>query len=285
MAELLAWLPKGLTALVILVVSWLVWRMTRQAVGLTNERAGLDPTASNFLLTILKYVILTIGVVTALGRVGVNTTSILTSLGVVGLSLGFAAKDALSNMISGLFIFWDRPFVLGDLIEVGGHYGRVDRITMRSTRVVTPDGRMLAVPNTMVVNSIVASYTNFPHLRLDIPFTVGVEENLARVRKIALSQCPSDDLLVEEPPARVVVTALNDYNVAMELQVWLADEKQHIPIRHLLRERLFEALREAGIDMPFQTLALRTLPDRPMGATAGSPAASALPSSPDPPRG
>ncbi|MCT0219099.1 mechanosensitive ion channel [Synechococcus sp. CS-1329] len=259
MAELLDWLPKGLAALAILVVSWLVWRTARRAVGLAIERAGLDPTASNFLLTILKYVILSIGVVTALGRVGVNTTSILTSLGVVGLSLGFAAKDALSNMISGLFIFWDRPFVLGDLIEVGGHYGRVDRITMRSTRVVTPDGRMLAVPNTIVVNSIVASYTNFPHLRLDIPFSVGVEENLARVRAIALSQCPDADLLAEDPPARVVVTALNDYNIGMELQVWIFDEKQHIAMRHLLREQLFEALRKADVDMPLQTLALRSI--------------------------
>lgn len=259
MAKVLAWMPNGLVALAILLVAWLFWRLVRQAMRMTVEKTELDPTASKFLLTILKYIILSIGVITALGRIGINTTSILTSLGVVGLSFGFAAKDALSNMISGLFIFWDRPFVLGDLIEVGGHYGRVDQITMRSTRVVTPDGRMLAVPNTMVVNSIVASYTNFPNLRLDIPFTVGVEENLARVRTIALSSFPRSGLLIEDPPARVVVTALNDYNIGMELQVWLDDEKQHIAVRHHLRERLFEALRKARVDMPLQTLALQTV--------------------------
>jgi small conductance mechanosensitive channel len=257
-ARMPPWLPQGLWALLILVASWVLWRLVRQALGLAARRTDLDPTAANFLLTLLKYLILSIGVVMALGQVGVNTASILASLGVVGLSLGFAAKDALSNMISGLFIFWDRPFVLGDLIEVGGHYGRVDRITMRSTRVVTPDGKMLAVPNTIVVNSIVASYTNFPHLRLDIPFTVGVEENLTRVRQIALSECARDGLFEAEPSPRVVVTALNDYNVAMELQVWLADEKQHIPVRHQLRERLFEALRSAGVDMPFQTLTVHS---------------------------
>ncbi len=259
MAGSFTWVPQGVAALITLVAAWLLWRLVRQALRLAVQRAELDPTASNFLLTVLKYVILSIGVITALGRIGVNTTSILTSLGVAGLSLGFAAKDALSNMISGLFIFWDRPFVLGDLIEVGGHYGRVDRITMRSTRVVTPDGKMLAVPNTMVVNSIVASYTNFPHIRLDIPFTVGVEENLDRVRSIALAQCSSDGLLVTDPPAQVVVTALNDYNIAMELQVWLSDEQLHIPVRHRLRECLFEALRQANVAMPFQTFELRTV--------------------------
>lgn len=285
MAGVLAWMPQGLAALLILLASWVVWRLVKKAMGLAVQRADLDPTAGNFLLTLLKYLILSIGLITALGRLGINTTSILASLGVVGLSLGFAAKDALSNMISGIFIFWDRPFVLGDLIEVGGHYGRVDRITMRSTRVVTPDGRMLAVPNTIVVNSIVASYTNFPHLRLDIPFTVGVEENLDRVRTIALSICQWEGLLVAEPPARVVVTALNDYNVAMELQVWLADEQQHISVRHTLRERLFEALREAEVDMPFETLALRTIPENPADPDAGLPAASASPALPQSPNG
>ena len=88
-------------------------------------------------------------------------------------------------MISGLFIFWDRPFVIGDFVEVGGQYGRVESITMRSTRVVTSDGRMLAVPNSLVVNTTLASYTNFPHLRLDVSFTVGVTENLQRVRGLA----------------------------------------------------------------------------------------------------
>ena len=231
------------------------------------RRAELDPTAASFIQSILKYVLLSIGVVTALGRIGVNTGSILASLGVAGLTIGFAAKDALSNMISGLFIFWDRPFVIGDLVEVGGQYGRVESITLRSTRVVTPDGRMLAVPNSTVVNTTVASYTNFPHLRLDIAFTVGVEEHLGNVRKLALGVCTGDSMLLTDPAPEVVVTALNDYNVAMELRVWLREEKRHVSARHALREKLFEALRTGGVDMPLETLALAPIEVRRPGPT------------------
>ncbi|MEO6446838.1 MAG: mechanosensitive ion channel family protein [Gemmatimonadaceae bacterium] len=252
----LLFIPSLLAALIIVFMFWVLYRVARSAAAVAIRQAKLDPTAADFVQTILRYVILTIGFVTALGKVGVNTTSILTSLGVAGLTIGFAAKDALSNMISGIFIFWDRPFVLGDLVEVGGQYGRVESITMRSTRVVTPDGRMLAVPNTTVVNTTVASYTNFPHLRLDVPFTIAVTENLGRVRDVALSVCRDDDKLMSLPPAAVVVTELNDYNVALQLQVWLDDEKQHITARHALRERLFEALRDADVDMPYETLTL-----------------------------
>lgn len=254
-----SWIPNLFTSLIIMAFFWILWQGAKRAAASVIRRAELDPTAANFIQTIIKFTLLTIGIVTALGKIGINTASILTSLGVAGLTIGFAAKDALSNMISGLFIFWDRPFVIGDLVEVGGEYGRVESITLRSTRVVTPDGRMLAVPNSTVVNTTVASYTNFPHLRLDIPFTVGVNENLDNVRKTALSICDGNDLLMDTPVREVVVTQLNDYNIALRLQVWIDDETRHIAIRNQLRELLFEALRHAQIDMPYETFALTPL--------------------------
>ena len=115
---------------------------------------------------------------------------------------------------------------------------------------------MVAIPNSEVVNKPVASYTNSPHLRLDISFTVAVTENLSNVREIALSICKENPSLMIIPPPVVVVTELNDYNVAMQLQVWINDERAHIPTRFSLREELFEALRSGNIDMPFETFSL-----------------------------
>ena len=223
---------------------------------------------AEFIQQMVKYTVLTVGVVAALGQLGVNTASMITSLGVAGLTIGFAARDTLSNLISGLFIFWDRPFVVGDLIETNERYGRVEEITMRSTRIVTVDGRMIAIPNSQIVNAAVASYTNFPTLRLEVAFTVAVTENLKRVREIALDIVEGDDRFCAKPSADVVVTQLNDYNVAMALRVWLEDERQHIPVRFELRERLFEALRAAKVDMPYETLALAPVELRPREVAA-----------------
>ena len=189
----------------------------------------------------------------------VNTASVLTSLGVVGLTIGFAARDSLSNLISGVLIFWDRPFVIGDLVEVEGHYGRVDRITPRSTRIVTVDGKMLAVPNTTIVNSIVASYTNFPHLRVDVDVTIGTGEDIERARGLMLGLVEGQAGWLAEPAPRVVVTALNDYNVALQLQAWLDDEREHIPRRFALRQAVFETLRAAGVELPYETIQVAPL--------------------------
>ncbi|EDM78742.1 hypothetical protein PPSIR1_12193 [Plesiocystis pacifica SIR-1] len=249
-------LPDLVVAGVTLIVAWLGWRLLRRGTSTVLSQSKLDETAQTFILTVLQYVVLTIGVVTSLAQLGVDTASLLTSLGVVGLTIGFAARDTLSNIISGLFIFWDRPFVISDLVEIDGAYGKVQNITMRSTRVVTVDGRMLAIPNSQIVNTVIASYTNFPNLRLDIPFTIGVTEDIGRARALALGVVADDVRYLDAPEPVVVVTELNDYNVAMELRVWLDDERTHTQARLELRERLFEALRDAQIEMPYETLAI-----------------------------
>ncbi len=221
-----------------------------------RKRTNLDPTLAGFIQSVLKVGILSIGVVTALNEVGFNVASILTSLGVLGLTLGFAAKDTLSNLISGVFIFWDRPFVLGDMIEIDGKYGTVSNITLRSTRVVTPDGKMLAIPNAIIANSAVASYTNFPHLRLDVELTIGPRESFDRVREVFLGAIQGDLRFMTEPPPAMVISAVGDYNVTAQFRVWIDDESQHIAMRFELREKLFEAFRAANIDMPYQTIQL-----------------------------
>jgi small conductance mechanosensitive channel len=84
------------------------------------KKNKLDKTTVSFLEKTLKYVFMIIGALEGLSAAGVDTTALIASLGIAGLTIGFAARDALSNLISGLLIFWDRPFIIGDLIEVQG---------------------------------------------------------------------------------------------------------------------------------------------------------------------
>ncbi|MCB9649730.1 MAG: mechanosensitive ion channel family protein [Deltaproteobacteria bacterium] len=249
-------LPDVVAAIATFVAFYVLWRFTARVARAVLARAHTDETAAAFMQAVLKYALFTVGAVSALGQLGVDTGALLASLGVAGLTVGFAAKDALSNLISGIFIFWDRPFVIGDLVEISGMYGRIDLITMRSTRVVTVDGKMLAIPNSVVVNSIVASYTNFPHLRIDVPLTVGLAEDYDRVTAVLMEVARAYPLAMQTPAPQVVMRAVNDYNVALELQVWIDDEKQHIAARFALRRAAYEALRHAKVDMPFETLQL-----------------------------
>jgi len=245
-------------ALTIAAVFYVLWRLVRMGFrhGLKKR---MDTTSYAFVETIVKFSLLAIGAITALDSAGVKTSALLASLGVAGLTIGFAARDALSNIISGVLIFIDRPFVLGDLVEIDGHYGRVDQITLRSTRVVTPNGRMLAVPNTEIINKTVASYTNFPNFRIGVGVTVGVNEDLDSVRSLLLSLLKDDADYMVEPAPKVVVTALNDYNVALELQAWIHNERLHGEKAVELREKIFKILTKVGVEMPYETLDIRQI--------------------------
>ena len=253
---LVGWLMNLVVAVAVMAAFYLLWLLARLILRLALRRK-IDATTFSFIETIVKFSLFVIGAITALDSAGIKTSALLTSLGIVGLTIGFAARDALSNLISGILIFIDRPFVLGDLVEIDNTYGRVDRITLRSTRVVTSDGRMLAVPNTEIINKTVVSYTNFPHLRLDIGVTIGVRENLEQVRHLLLSLVKDDPAFMIDPAPRVVLTAINDYNVAMELQTWLKDERRHIEKRFELREKVFNLLTRAGVELPFETFQLQ----------------------------
>ena len=255
-AQIAAALPKVIVATVILVFFLVVWLLARRALTYVLEQAEVDATAQAFLVTVFKYALGTIALIMALDQLGVDIGSILASLGVVGLTIGFAARDTLSNIISGVFIFWDRPFTLQDLVEINGQYGKVESITIRSTRVVTVDGKMLAIPNTVVVNSMVTSYTNFPNLRIDVNVTVAVTENLGNARRVLLDAIKEDGRFMPAPEPQVVVTALNDYNVELQVRAWLEDERQHVAMRFQLRELIFNALNEAGVEMPYETIQL-----------------------------
>ncbi|WP_420644023.1 mechanosensitive ion channel family protein [Candidatus Leptofilum sp.] len=235
------------------------WIVVRFLLKKFLPKSRFDKTSQAFATTILQYTILLLGLVNALSIMGVDTAGLLASLGIVGITIGFAARDAFSNLISGILIYLDRPFVIGDLVEVGENYGRVEQITLRSTRIITSDGKMLAVPNAEIINKTVTSYTNFPHLRLDVAVTIGVEEDIEQVRQFLCGIVNHDPDYLKEPPPRVVITQLNDYNVAVELQAWIRDERTHVEKRFELREKIFNTLHEKQIDMPFETIKLTPL--------------------------
>ncbi|MEO8385793.1 MAG: mechanosensitive ion channel family protein, partial [Betaproteobacteria bacterium] len=244
-----------LLAVCVFALFYVAWRLISRVMT-SRLRDGVDRTTAAMLETVIKTLVLGIGFVVALNTAGVQTAALLASLGVLSLTIGFALKDTLSNIISGFLVFVDRPFTIDDLVEIDGQYGRVDRITLRTTRIITVDGRMLAVPNSIVMNKTVTSYTNFPHLRIDIAVMVAVTENLDRIREIMLGLIANNPDYMTEPKPRMVVVKLNDYNVALELQAWLRDERNHTQQRFDLRENVFKALTAANVDMPLETIQL-----------------------------
>ena len=257
--SLLDILAALIVGLIVFAGFLIVWFILGRILRASLIRARVNETAASFIELLARIAFLGIGAIYALSATGIDIGALVATLGIASLTIGFAAQDSLSNLISGLLIFLYQPFGIGDLIEVDDMYGRVDKITLKSTQIVTVDGKMLSVPNTQIINKTVASYTKFPHLRLDVPVTVGVNEDLDRIREILIDLVKEDKDFLTEPAPMMVVSELNDYNTGIVLAAWLRNERAHILKRFQLRERVFKALTSAGVEMPLETIQLASM--------------------------
>ncbi len=150
LTQLVAWLPKLFSAILIFTGFWLIFRVTRLALVRILSRAGLDPALEGMLLNVYRFTLLTFGVIMAVNQLGINVGAALAGLGVVGLTIGFAAKDTLSNIMAGFLIFWDKPFHTDDWVTLDDNYGKVTEITMRTTRLLTWNNTVVIIPNETV---------------------------------------------------------------------------------------------------------------------------------------
>ena len=253
-AKIITITQNAVKAGIILLAFYILYRIFRSILTKVIDRFKLEKTVVNFLMLALRYTVLIFGAVTALDQIGVNIASLVAGLGIAGIAIGFAAKDTLSNVVAGIFIFWDRPFYIGDLVEIEGEYGEVQNITLRTTRIITPDGRMVSIPNQKIAENKTISYTMFPHLRLDIGVTIGVNEQIEPARQELLKIVKGDERFLKDKESVVLVKELGDYYTALELRAWLDDTKKHVSVRAELREKIKNSFDAAGIEMPFEKI-------------------------------
>ena len=143
------WLPRVGSALLVLFVFWLLAVVSRKVVRKAGAVAGIDVSVINLLARSAYIVLLVVGLVTSLGTLGIDVSAIVASLGLTGFAVGFALKDSISNLLSGVLILIHRPFSVGDSIKVKTFEGRVSAIDLRYTRL-EQDGETILVPNSLL---------------------------------------------------------------------------------------------------------------------------------------
>jgi len=178
----------------------------------------------------------------------------LASAGIVGIAVGFAAKDSLANLFGGLFVIVDSPYKLGDFINLdGGERGRVTRIGLRSTRLLTRDDIEIIIPNAQIANAKIINETGGPWEKERVTLTVGVAygSDVDQVR-VALQECAAAvDHVVEEPAPRVRFTSFGDSALIFRLQVWINEPVLRGQCMDALHTAVYKRFDADGIIIPF----------------------------------
>lgn len=237
-------------AILILVVGWIAAKWAHSFVLKVFRKRKVDESLGRFLAALVQYTVLAMGVIAALGKVGVETTSVVAIFATAGLAVGLALQGSLSNFASGVLLLLFRPLTIGDMVTVGGHFGKVAEIGLFATTVISPDNETCVIPNSGVTGGTIVNHTSRGTWRGSVAIGVAYGTDV-KVAMAALERAQKRAALVLQDPApHVALVGFGDSSVDFLVFGW-AKSDDYLDMLHNLRVAIYEELNAANIEIPF----------------------------------
>ncbi|MCR4404511.1 MAG: mechanosensitive ion channel [Candidatus Acetothermia bacterium] len=233
-----------------LIKAILDWYLAEVAV---RTETRVDEEFIPLFARLLKVILYFIAITVILGYFKVNLTGFIATAGVASLALALAAQETIANWISGFAIMVDRPFKVGDRIELpDGQIGDVYEIGLRSTRIRTFDNNLLIVPNTEMAKSRVLNF-RYPSPQARIAQTIGVAygSDLDKVKRVLLEICANHPDVLKEPPPGVYFTEFGESALKLFLSCWVAAYRDLFRVQDELNMEIKRRFEQEGIEIPF----------------------------------
>lgn len=244
------------------------------------QRLDMDAGSRYAVITITRYVIVTVGLVVAVNLLGFDWAKAQWLVAALGVGIGFGLQEIIANFISGLIILAERPFRVGDTVTVGGVSGTVTRIRIRATTITDFDRKELIVPNKTFITGQFVNWTlSDQMLRVVIKIGLAYGVDTAAAQKLLLDVVSANPRLLREPAPQVLFTDFGDSALEFEVRVYVRALQDSVPARHELLMAINDALGAAGIEIPFpqRDVHLRSVDQAAAQALGGHPPAEPRP--------
>jgi small-conductance mechanosensitive channel len=247
------------------LASWLavgVARAVRRVLrdGLPGRKA-LPRGVGNSIASLSYYGVLALGLLVALSAAGFKVSQLMLVFGALGVGIGFGLQNVVNNFVSGLVLMFERPIQPGDVVDAAGSSGTVKEIRLRSTTIRTFDGADVVVPNGVLLSGNLTNWTMHDHHRR-VDITVGVDFGADPARVLALlgGVARGTPGVAEQPAPIVLMTEIGESALSFTVRVWTHDISNWLELRSELLARTMAGLREAGIAIPYNQLAVHLRP-------------------------
>lgn len=218
---LVGFLPRLLVALALLVLFLILTRWLRRFIKRALKRAEAPPQAERLFLNIITVLGIAVGLIVVLGTLGVNVAGLAASIGLTGIVIGFALKDVLENLMAGTLLLIERPFNIGDAIQVGDFSGTVTDVVVRATTIRTFDGVEVVIPNKTIYTSAITNYSTYPVRRRELLLQVGYGEDLTRVTEAVLAGAKVAPGVAKDPAPSVWLSAFGGGAIDLTVHFWV----------------------------------------------------------------
>ena len=237
-------------AIVVFIVGRLIAKGLVKVLERILGRAKVDSMLVEFIGSIARAVLLLFVIIASLDMLGVDTTSLIAMLGAAGLAVGLALQGSLQNFASGVLLIIFRPFMVGDVIDAGGVIGKVEKITIFSTVMLTPDNREIIVPNGSIYGGTITNISARATRRIDMVFGIGYGDDIKKARDIMVQVMGSDERILKDPAPQVAVSELADSSVNFVVRPWV-NAADYWDVKFDLTEKIKIAFDAQGVSIPF----------------------------------
>ena len=231
-------------------------------------RMSLPRGVGNSISSLTYYAMIILGIFVALAAAGFEVGQLAIVIGALGVGIGLGLQNVVNNFVSGLILMFERPIQPGDVVEIGGTSGKVREIGMRATTLSTFEGADVVVPNGMLLSEKLINWTlSDMDRRIDVNVGVAYGSDPNQVLQLLMDVTRSTDGIASEPPPTVLFVGFGANSLDFSIRSWTNDFDNWVKIRSALTVRVHDALKNAGIEIPF--------PQRDLHLRSVSPGASA----------
>jgi small conductance mechanosensitive channel len=251
-------LPSIVTGLLVVLLFYIAALGVRYLTRKSLRKVKASEHAAQLTARLSFLGVIALGVLVALGVMGINAGALVASLGLVSVGIGFALKDVIENFIAGIILIFQRPFVVGDVVHLGNVEGTVEDVRVRDTVIRMYDGRQVFVPNASIFTAAVINNNRNRRRRLDFEVSIAYPEDASAAMTTAAQSLDGIDGILRDPAPLVVVEKLGESSVVLKVYFWIDPcNTSVLEARSASITAVKQALDEADIEIPFPILTVK----------------------------
>lgn len=239
-----------LGALATLIIGIWIAKILSKSLGKILNKKSIDQTLVKFVVSLVKIALITFVIISVASQVGIQTASFVAVIGAAGLAIGFALQGSLSNLAAGVMLIIFKPIKVGDYIEGGGSTGSVESVGIFITTLITPDNKVVYIPNSTLTGGNIINYSARDRRRVDMVFGIGYSDDIDKAKNVIQSVLNSDSRILKDPAPQIVVSELGDSSVNFNVRPWV-NTPDYWSVFFETTEQIKKKFDEQNISIPF----------------------------------
>lgn len=245
--------PLGLKILAAIIVfllgRWIIKLIKKWMANGLMSRHG-DPTLHSFLSNLVSVVLYFILIISIVGILGINTSSLVALLASAGLAVGMSLGGTLQNFAGGVLIILFRPFKVGDFISAQGHEGKVNEIQIFNTHILTVDNKEVILPNGALATGVLTNYSRQGTRRVDWTFSIAYGDDYDKAKAVLRRLCDEDQRILKSPEPFIELVKLNESSVDITVRGWV-ESADYWGVFFSMNEKVYKTFAKEGLNIPF----------------------------------